>query len=278
MRLSAPTGADAPQGRISAYFKQPEGRSAPAKSAPNGQAGGWQFRTDPNAPIEIEADVLEVDDKANTATFRGDVHVVQGVFSLRTVELVATYSGQAGAGLMQPADSNASAPAAQLERVRAHRKVVVTSKDDQSATGDWADFNLKTNKVVLGGDVTLTQGRNVVRGPRLVIDMTTGQSRMETAKAGAQAATPSTGDRAAERGTNAPGAKGWPAGACGGRMCAVFYPKDVEARAKRHKAESPTGSRAGQAESKASPAPQRGPQGEAASSWSSTTIPAGAAE
>jgi lipopolysaccharide transport protein LptA/LPS export ABC transporter protein LptC len=278
MRLSAPTGAGAPQGRISAYFKQPEGRSAPAKSTPNGQAGSWQFRTDPNAPIEIEADVLEVDDKANTATFRGDVHVVQGEFSLRTVELVATYSGQAGAGLMQPADSNASAPAAQLERVRAHRKVVVTSKDDQSATGDWADFNLKTNKVVLGGDVTLTQGRNVVRGPRLVIDMTTGQSRMETAKAGAQAATPSTGDPAAERGTNAPGAKGWPAGACGGRMCAVFYPKDVEALAKRHKAESPTGSRAGQPESKAPPAPQRGPQGEAASSWSSTTIPAGAAE
>lgn len=269
MRLSSPTEADQAPGRISASFKRPEGRPAPVNSGGNGQAVGWQFRTDPNAPIEIEADVLDVDDKAKTATFRGDVHVVQGEFRLRTVELVASYSGQAGAGLMQSADSNTGAPEVQLERVRAQRKVVVTSKDDQSATGDWADFNLKTNTVVLGGDVTLTQGRNVVRGPRLVIDMTTGLSRMETSKAGAQAAAPSTGDREAERGTNAPGEKGWPAGACGGRMCAVFYPKDFEAMAKRRKAE-PQG--------KAPPAPQPGPRGEAASSWSSTTIPAGTAE
>ncbi len=54
--------------------------------------------------------------------------------------------------------------------------MIVTSKNGQDATGDWADFDVKANKVTLGGDVVLTQDKNVVRGTRLVIDMTTGQS------------------------------------------------------------------------------------------------------
>lgn len=277
MQLNAPALAGVPAGRIAARFQQPNPRTRRAETAPDGDAGGWRFRTDPNAPIEIEADVLDVDDKARTATFRGDVVAVQGDFRIRTVELVATYTGQAGAQLMQqPADPNAKAPAAQLQRVQARRKVVVTSKDDQSATGDWADFDVKANTVVLGGDVTLTQGRNVVRGPRLVIDMTTGLSRMETRRpSGAQTAgsqqqkgAPSTANPSASRGGNAPTAKGWPAGACGGRMCAVFYPEDAKALAERRKAES-------------APRPDKSAQpkrGDAASSWSSTTIPAGEPE
>lgn len=280
MRLSAPAQSESGPGRITARFQQPNAGPSPQRAAPDGDANGWRFRTDPNAPLEIEADVLEVDDNSRTATFRGDVRVVQGEFNIRTVELVATYSGQAGAGLFQPADPGANAPGLALQRVKANRKVVVTSGDDQSATGDWAQFDLKSSTVVLGGDVTLTEGRNVVRGPRLVIDTATGLSRIETkpSKGPETARTaPSTGDRSAERGQNAPNAKGWPAGACGGRMCAVFYPSDAQALAERRKAKGSAASRDG-GQRDTGPPPQRRAQGEAASSWSSTTIPAGDAE
>ena len=264
MQLSSPALEGAPAGRIKARFQQSNPKPASVAASPNnGEVGGLRFRTDPNAPIEIDADTLDVDDKAKTATFRGDVVVVQGDFRIRTVELVATYTGQAGVQLMQPSDPEAKKPAAQLQRVQARRKVVVTSKGDQSASGDWADFDVKANTVVLGGDVTLTQGRNVIRGPRLVIDMTTGLSRMETRHAQPNGTASHPG--AAARGSKAPTAKGWPAGACGGRMCAVFYPEDAKAFAKRRKAEDTPSRRDG--------AHQQG--GEAASSWTSTTTPAG---
>ncbi len=274
MQLSSPAVEGTPAGRIEARFQQPNPKPTRTQASADGEPGGLRFRTDPNAPIEIDADVLDVDDKVRTATFRGDVVVVQGDFRIRTVELVATYAGQAGAQLMQSGDKNAKKPAAQLQRVQARRKVVVTSKGDQSASGDWADFDVKANTVVLGGDVTLTQGRNVIRGPRLVIDMTTGLSRMETRgltgtpTAGAQPSGTSSDAQGATRGGKAPTAKGWPAGACGGRMCAVFYPEDAKAFAKRRKAEN-------------APSRPQGVQpqtGEAASSWTSTTTPAGVPE
>ena len=38
------------------------------------------FKTDPNAPINIEADQLEINDTAKVAIFRGNVRADQGGF------------------------------------------------------------------------------------------------------------------------------------------------------------------------------------------------------
>ena len=67
--------------------------------------------------------------------------------------------------------------------------MIVTSKNGQNATGDWADFNVKENQVVLGGDVILTQDKNVVRGSKLTIDMLTGESVIHTDPGAAWSAT-----------------------------------------------------------------------------------------
>ncbi|MGE8940930.1 LptA/OstA family protein [Leptospira interrogans] len=260
MQLASPAEMGLPQGRIAARFHQPETRTKKAAPEPrNEESVGLRFQTDPNAPIDIEADILDVNDNARTATFHGDVQAVQGEFTIRTVELVATYSGQAGVNLMQQPDQpGAQKASAQLQRVQAHKKVVVTSKSDQSATGDWADFDVKSNTVTLGGDVVLNQGRNVVRGPRLVIDMVTGVSRMETDKPAAGAATTSSAPAApGPREANGPQA-------CGGRMCAVFYPKDAKAALKRGVDKAlPKGAKEGSESSTG------------ASSWNSTTTSKG---
>ncbi len=265
MQLSAPADQWLPQGRISARFHQPETRSRKAEPKSGEESVGLRFQTDPNAPIDIEADLLDVDDKAHTATFRGDVVAVQGDFTIRTVEMVATYSGQAGVNLMQQPEAGART-SAQLQRVQARKKVVVTSKNDQSATGDWADFDVKANTVTLGGDVVVNQGRNVVRGPRLVIDMVTGVSRMETGRQPGTANGSNTPSASAQGIGDAKNTNGETVKACGGRMCAVFYPKDAKAALKRG---------LGVAKEKAGAAEKSGATEPGASSWNSTTTTPG---
>ncbi len=267
MQLSAPAEGGLPTGRIAARFQQPETRGRRTEPAAKSDSSLTQFRTDPNAPIEIDADTLDVDDNTRTATFRGDVQAAQGDFTIRTVELIATYSGQAGVNLMQqPFAEGASKAPAQLQRVQARKKVVVTSKDDQSAVGDWADFDMKSNTVTLGGDVVLSQGRNVVRGPKLIIDMVSGQSRMEGVPTAA-AREPADGGKAGLPTTSG-------VGNCGGRMCAVFYPKDAKDMAKRglaKGAETPAGQQVQEAIKN-----RRETTGTGSSSWNSTTTPSGA--
>ena len=51
---------------------------------------------------------------------------------------------------------------------------------DQIVTGETAIFDTKANQVTMQGGVVLTQGQNVLRGDRLVVDMTTGVSRIES--------------------------------------------------------------------------------------------------
>ena len=67
--------------------------------------------------------------------------------------------------------------------------MVVTQKD-QTATGDLGLFDMKTNTVTLTGNVVMTQGQNVLRGERLVVDLTSGvraSIRARTAPAGCRA-------------------------------------------------------------------------------------------
>ena len=47
-------------------------------------------------------------------------------------------------------------------------------------TGETAVFDTKTNLISMLGGVVLTQCKNVLRGDRLFVDMTTGVSRVES--------------------------------------------------------------------------------------------------
>ena len=54
----------------------------------------------------------------------------------------------------------------------------------QTATGDLGLFDMETNTVTLTGNVVMTQGQNVLRGDKLVVDLTNGVSRVESGKNG----------------------------------------------------------------------------------------------
>ena len=165
-----------------------------ATGVPNAMQGFSQNR---DQPIHIEAPVLEVRDKKKEATFSGNVKVVQGDTTLTSETLVVFYeSTQPHWRLRHPAAGAANSKAAaksappmqsatagpggssSIKRLEARGNVVVTQKD-QVVTGETAVFDTKTNLITMLGGVVLTQGKNVLRGDRLLVDMTTGVSRVE---------------------------------------------------------------------------------------------------
>jgi lipopolysaccharide export system protein LptA len=160
-------------------------------------------------PIDIESDMLVVQDKQKVATFKGNVKAVQGTTTLRARELNVHYVGgdKLNPGAKKDAKNPAADPAAaqdksadpnaKITKIEARGDVVITSEDDQTTRSDWALYDLPAQLVTVGGNVVLTQGKNVLKGDRLVIDLKTGESRFEN-----------TGDAAT-----------------GGRIRALFMPK-----------------------------------------------------
>ena len=155
-----------------------------SKGPPNALQG---FSQNNKEPVHIEAATLEVRDKQKEATFSGDVRVKQGDTGMRCKSLVVFYEQDAAPGADKGKTMTAATPGPngeqKIKRLEARGGVVVTQKD-QTATGDLGIFDMKTNTVTLTGNVVMTQGQNVLRGERLVVDLTSGVSRVESGKNG----------------------------------------------------------------------------------------------
>jgi len=97
-----------------------------------------------------------------------------------------------------------------ITKIEAKGDVVITGEKNETTTSDWLIYDLPLQWVTIGGNVVLSQGQNVLKGDRLVIDLQTGESRFENT------------------GTAASG---------GGRVRALFQPKDADKpdKAKRKK-------------------------------------------
>jgi lipopolysaccharide export system protein LptA len=165
----------------------PAAAAQPAQSTPNALQG---FSKSQGQPIKIESVSLEVRDKDKVATFIDNVKLVQGDTTLECKRLIVYYDEEATPGAKKgkpaakPVAKKGAEPAAgqqqQIRKLEAKGGVVVTSKD-QIATGDDGTYDMKSNTIVMTGNVTLTQGQNVVRGQKLFVDMGTGISRVEAA-------------------------------------------------------------------------------------------------
>jgi len=161
-------------------------QAQPSKGPPNALQGFSQNR---DKPVRIEAATLEVRDRDKAATFSGDVRVTQGDTVMRCKSLVVYYeqetapSGHAdtnGAAMR----TNAIGPVGEqkIKRLEARGNVIVTQKD-QTVTGDLGIFDMKSNTVTLTGNpVVMTQGKNVLRGGKLVVNLDTGVARVESGR------------------------------------------------------------------------------------------------
>ncbi len=152
-------------------------QTSASRGPPNALQGFQQNRAE---PVRIEASSLTVRDKDKVATFSGNVKVVQGDTTMRCKSLVVFYEGQGTAADMKAASPGPGGQQ-QISRLEAKGGVTVTQKD-QTATGETGLFDMRSNTVTLTGNVVVSQGSNIMRGSRLVVDLTTGVSKVDGGK------------------------------------------------------------------------------------------------
>jgi lipopolysaccharide export system protein LptA len=116
------------------------------------------------APVDVEADRIEVQDRADRAVFSGNVVARQNDMTLNAGRLTVAYSRNGGG--------------VDIERLDASGGVTVRSASE-TARGEFAIYDLSQRIITVVGNVQLTRGGNVVRGGRLVINLDTGRAVMD---------------------------------------------------------------------------------------------------
>ncbi len=123
-----------------------------------------------NKPIDIQANMLEIDDKKKTAIFKGSVSATQGDFNMMADELSVIYTARKRRG-KDTAKSPLPGGGAEISRINARGNVVIASKNGQEATGDSAVFEVKKQMVYLTGNVKVKQGGAIVGAENLTINL-----------------------------------------------------------------------------------------------------------
>ncbi len=115
---------------------------------------------DPDAPIDVSSQRIEVQDRADRAVFSGAVVARQGTLTLETARLTVAYT---------------SADGLQIRRLDASGGVTVRSPSE-TARGDFGIYDLDRKLITLIGAVQLNRGGSQINGQRLTIDMNSGRA------------------------------------------------------------------------------------------------------
>ena len=113
-----------------------------------------------NAPVDVAADRIEVQDRADRAIFSGNVVVRQAELTLNAPRLTVAYSNSGGI---------------EIDRIDASGGVTVRSPSE-TATGQFAIYDIDSRLITMIGGVTLVRGESRVNGGRLVINLRDGSA------------------------------------------------------------------------------------------------------
>ncbi|MDQ0248950.1 lipopolysaccharide export system protein LptA [Sphingomonas kyeonggiensis] len=138
-----------------------------------------QQRHDSNAPIDFDAQHIELQDKNNRVILSGGVRIKQAEMTLTGARVTLAYTGQITDG------------SPEVSRLDAAGGVTVT-RPDQSASGQYAVYDVNKRIITMVGGVTLKQGPNIVSGGRLVINLDTGRATIDGSGVGGSTAAPGT--------------------------------------------------------------------------------------
>ena len=124
-----------------------------------------------NAPIDFNADTIELQDRANRAILSGNVNVKQAEMSIASSRMTVAYTGQVVDGSPQVSRLDASGG-------------VTVKRPDQTARSQYAVYDLNRRVVTMLGGVSLTQGGNTVNGGRLTINLDSGRAVIDGSAVG----------------------------------------------------------------------------------------------
>lgn len=119
------------------------------------------INADPNAPVEIGADSLSVDQETGRAIFEGNVVVGQGDLRLAAGRIEVIYSESTG----------------NVTRLLASGGVTLVTSTE-AAEADSADYDLGNGTLVLAGNVLLSQGASAIAADEMHINLSDGTVQM----------------------------------------------------------------------------------------------------
>ena len=111
--------------------------------------------------VLVDADSMEVIDAEHRTIFRGNVVATRPTDKIVGDQMIVTT-----ADVKQPDGSMKTV----TNFLDAKGNVTITTKT-QTITGDWAKFYIQEDKLEVGGNVRVVQGKTVVRGAKLVINL-----------------------------------------------------------------------------------------------------------
>ncbi|WP_134725195.1 lipopolysaccharide transport periplasmic protein LptA [Paracoccus luteus] len=120
-------------------------------------------RADTSAPVEMTADTLTVDQSGGQAVFTGNVLIGQGEMRLSADKVTVTYA----AGGQQ-----------KIQSLTATGGVTLVNGPDAAEAAE-AVYDVATGNVTLTGDVVMTQGRNVLSGERMLVNLADGTAQVQ---------------------------------------------------------------------------------------------------
>jgi lipopolysaccharide export system protein LptA len=136
---------------------------APLFAAVAPAAGPQRACFNSNSPVDVDADRIEVQDRADRAIFSGNVVVRQGNMTMNAARLTVFYTNTSGVN---------------VERLVAQGGVTLRTPGE-TARGSTAIYDVDRRLVTMTGGVNLTQGQNRVQGGRLVLDLNSHRAVMD---------------------------------------------------------------------------------------------------
>ena len=125
------------------------------------------FQDKSKDPIQVDASVLDITEqgKQRVSEFSGNVVVHRGPTTLKadSIKLYSNLNATTSDG---------------FTRIEATGNVFVSS-GQQTLTGKTAVVDMKAQTITVSGGVVLSQGPNVITGSRLLVNLATGEARVE---------------------------------------------------------------------------------------------------
>lgn len=115
---------------------------------------------DPDAPVEVSAGEMVVDQDSGQVTLTGDVRIAQGDLRLAAARVRLRYD----------ADGSITA-------ISASGGVTMTTPTEAAEAAS-ADYDLTASTLVMQGDVLITQGLSTISAETMRVDLTTGNATL----------------------------------------------------------------------------------------------------
>jgi lipopolysaccharide export system protein LptA len=138
-----------------------------------------QLAPSSNGPIDITADNGTLVNSTCEATWSGAAEALQGNSRLRANVIKAflkkkppSAAGQSAAAQSGPGGAGNPSDCGATERIEADGNVFYVTPD-QVAHGDHAVYSADADQIVMTGNVIVVQGKNVVRGDKMTIHVST---------------------------------------------------------------------------------------------------------